>query len=199
MGIISGKVFDNVLKWINNISLSQDGDFNIDYNDGSSYSALLSWIDLVDIEEDGTVNFYYNNDHSTPAATFEKEIKVIKDIEIAVGETEGSGDQKLYVTYNTDSESVPVGNPLNYIIETVICRPSLTYPNAPYSHLLVYYADPALRQTLQAKWVTYPSSKYSGTVWTEWVDLGTVKGEAGGVHPLGGRQGLPADDAERDV
>jgi hypothetical protein len=53
---------------------------------------------------------------------------------------------------------------------------------SPYSHLLVYYADPALRQTLASKWVTYPSEKYPGTVWTEWVDLGDVRGAAGGIH-----------------
>ena len=30
--------------------------------------------------------------------------------------------------------------------------------------------------------MTYPSSKYSGVIWNQWVDLGSVKGEAGGIH-----------------
>ena len=37
---------------------------------------------------------------------------------------------------------------------------------------------------MQSKWVTYPSDKYPGTVWTEWVDLGSVKGEPTGIHIL---------------
>ena len=70
-------------------------------------------------------------------------------------------------------------------------------------HLIVYYSDPELRKTLgkyvsttDNEWITYPSAKYMDPpytdstgatvqkphVWTEWVDLGSVTGPAGGIH-----------------
>lgn len=185
--------YSNVLTWITDISLNQQGDFVILYNNdkiepNGRYYESLEWIDYVTVDTDGTMTFYYNNNHNNPAYQFTNLIKIIDKVEVQTenpaGAGEGTGDQKLRITYNTGIIEVVQSNPLNYIIETVICRPSLTYPNAPYSHLLVYYADPALRQTLQTKWVTYPSEKYPGTIWTEWVDLGDVRGAPGGLHIL---------------
>lgn len=183
--------FPNVLDWITRVSLSQGGQFTVLFNNntiqGGRYETTLEWIDLISVSDDGIISFYYNTNHEIPAFQAPDKIKYISNIEIetiADGATyEGTGDQKVHINYNTGETDV-VGNPLNYIIETVICRPSLIYPDAPYSHLLVYYADPALRQTLSSKWVTYPSEKYSGQVWTEWVDLGDVRGEPGGIHIL---------------
>ena len=181
--------FPNVLDWITRVTLTQNGQFTVLFNNntiqGGRYDATLEWIDFVEISEDGVVSFYYNTNHDYPAYTALDRIKYISDMEIetvAEGETyEGTGDQKLHVTYNTGDSEI-IGNPLNYIIETTISTPSATYPDAPYSHLLVYYADPDLRQSLSSKWVTFPSEKYPGEVWTEWVDLGNVRGAAGGIH-----------------
>ena len=130
---------------------------------------------------------YYNSNHEDPAYVFEHLIEVMTDIGIQTeeptGAGEGSGDQRVHIAFNTGRLEV-IGNPINYVVETVISQPSLTYPDAPYSHLLVYYADPALRQVLSSKWVTYPSEKEPGLVRTEWVDLGDVRGAAGGLHIL---------------
>lgn len=219
----SGKVvhdqqdFDNVLDWITEASLSSDGQFKILYNNdtvtvghdkegnpikGDTYQTTLQWIDYIDFADDGTVTFRWNTDTSrtgTPAYQFSKKIKYIDDlyIETAVdGGVEGSGDQYVHVKYNTEDEDQTIGQPLNYIIETCVSTPTTAYPNIPYSHLLVYYSDPALREKYKDKWVTAPSTKIVDSyitdaegnqtpvyhVWTEWVDMGNVRGEAGGIH-----------------
>lgn len=181
--------FPNVLDWITGVSLTQKGKFTVLFNNntiqGGKYETTVEWIDLIEISDDGTISFYYNTSHVRPAYQAPNKIKYISDIEIetiADGETyEGTGDQKIHVNYNTGDNDI-VGNPLNYIIETTISAPNVTYPDAPYSHLLVYYADPTLRQALSDKWVRFPSVKYPGQVWDEWVDLGDVRGAQGGIH-----------------
>ena len=183
--------YPKVLDWITQVTLQQDGKFTVLFNNDSiqngKYETTVNWIDLITMEDDGTINCYYNSNHDYPAYSFLDRVKWIKNLgieTIAEGSTlEGTGDQMLHVTYNNDDKET-IGKPINYIIETVISKPNLSYPNAPYSHLLVYYADPALRQSLSSKWITYPSTKYSGEVWTEWVDLGDVRGAAGGLHIL---------------
>ena len=182
--------FEEVLNWITNMQLTQEGDFTVVFNNdnlfGGTFQAEIHWVDLISMEEDGTINCYYNNDHDHPAYNFLEQLRWIDNMEIQTRSSEhadeGTGDQKVHVTYNNDS--AVIGEPLNYIIETVICRPNDIYPDVPYSHLLVYYADPALRASMSSQWVTYPSTKYSGKVWTEWVDLGDVRGDAGGLHIL---------------
>ena len=186
---------------------------------GDKYETTLQWIDYVDISDDGTVTFRWNTDgiHNTtpepdenPAYRFNNQIKYLVDVDVQntaidvddkakrKDGREGSGDQKIHLQFNNDGrKDTPIGEPLNYIIETCICKPSTSYPNVPYSHLLVYYADPELRKTLghavideetgkitSSDWITYPSSKYDGVFWTEWVDLGDTRGENGGVHIL---------------
>ena len=74
-------------------------------------------------------------------------------------------------------------------MEQTVCYKSTEYPDAPDFHLLVYFSDPALRDSLRDKWVTYPSTKVKDDeshyhVWTEWVDLGPVRGPAGGFHSI---------------
>lgn len=183
--------FPTALDWITHVTLSQTGDFTVLFNNdtiqGGRYETTLNWIDYIEVSEDGVISFYYNSNHTDPAYQCIDRIKYISTIEvenIAPGETyEGTGDQKIHIGFNTGENEI-IGNPLNYIIETVICRPSVYYPSAPYSHLLVYYADPALRQSLSDKWVRYPSTKYEGHVWDEWVDLGDVRGVPGGIHVI---------------
>lgn len=190
-------VYPKLIDWITSVSLSQDGDFDILFNNdsvaGGHYSTVLNWVDYITLDEDGTIKFFYNSDHNDPAFTFSKYIQKIEDVSIQTtapgSDVEGTGDQKIRITYNTtDSEGEPIveaiGNPLNYIIEITVSTRNALFPDVPYCHLLVYYSDPALRQTLADKWVTYPSEKYPGEVWTQWVDLGLVRGEPGGVHIL---------------
>lgn len=212
--------YPTVLDWITQVSLSSSGQFTVLYNNntmiighdeegepiyGSRYETTLQWIDYVSFDEDGTVTFRWNTDttrQGTPAYQFSNRIKYLYNVSvenIKSGDTyEGTGDQKIHIQYNNDGHlDRPIGNPLNYIIETCICTPTTTYPEAPYSHLLVYYADPALRAKYQSKWVTYPSTKVIDSyvkdpttgeetpvyhVWTEWIDLGNARGDSGGMH-----------------
>ena len=185
---------------------------------GNKYETTLQWIDYVDFTDDGTIKFYWNTDNprinpdtAVPAYILPNKIKFLHDVQVEntkvdpadsrIDGYEGTGDQKIHIQYNNDGHiDRPIGAPLNYIIETVVSTPSSSFPNAPYNHLLVYYADPELRLTLKDKWVTYPSTKVidgeildpsdpSGTakipiyhIWKEWVDLGNVRGSAGGIH-----------------
>lgn len=192
------------LDWVTEIKLGQDGKLEIQYNNdtvkigqtedgepilGDKYETVLSWIDKVDVEDDGTVNFYFNSNHETPVFKEEKKLKAVKDIKIDTGDIEGTGTQKIQVQYNTGEEYLPIGEPINYVMETCISTPNLKYPNAPYSHLLVYYSDPELRKKYKDRWVQYPSGKLfddegNPRVWNEWVDLGDTKGQAGGIHVI---------------
>lgn len=217
--------YPNVLDWVTSATLTSDGKFTILYNNdtaivgydsddepiyGNKYEARLNWIDYVEFAEDGTITFRWNSDTTRtgiPAYQFEKTIKFIDSMRVhdkSPLETgyEGSGDQKLYVTYNIGGEEYAVSAPINYIIENCISKPTLAYPKAPYNHLLVYYSDPEKRAAYKDKWVKYPSAQvidnYIDTVdaegnlirtpvyhvWSEWVDLGDVKGDVGGIHML---------------
>lgn len=173
-----------------------------DHQNKGQYMRTLEWIDFIDINEDGTIDFYLNTNHEEPVYTSLLRLKIIDDIEIQTTNSsgiEGTGDQKIHVTYNTEDEDnsgqkeiAIIGNPLNYIIETAVSMPSEAYPNVPYSHLLVYYSDPDLRQRLGGN-ISYPSSKVKDYdpstgepigwhVWTEWVDLGNIRGSQNGIH-----------------
>ena len=194
--------YPKLVDWITNVSLTQEGKFEVLFNndtrgDNGKYTTTLEWMDLILVNEDGTIDFYLNTDHETPVYTSFLRLKIIDDIEIQTVDTtlpeaeqlEGTGDQKIHITYNVEDEMNPgqkekqiVGNPLNYIIETAVSIPNDSYPDVPYSHFLVYYSDPVLRQSMRDKWVTYPSKKYTGVVWTQWVDLGDIRGSQNGIH-----------------
>lgn len=207
--------YPTVLDWITQASLSQAGKFTILYNNdtvkigenetGNKYETTLKWIDYIDFADDGTITFRWNSDEDrtgTPAYQFIKKVKYINDVQVQTTKKdssdsrldgyEGSGDQKIHINYNNDELDHSIGEPLNYIIETCISTPTAAFPDAPYSHFLVYYADPALRLKLKDKWVTYPSTKVIDTeaedgtkiyhTWKEWVDLGECRGSSGGLH-----------------
>ena len=196
---MSGKeapqTIEKAIDWIKSVKLDDRGNFDVVFNNDSldfegfdpvnkRYHTVLNWVYDIQIDNDGTIRFYYTAAPDTPRIAKLKFIANVKIETVAEGEEfEGTGDQKVHVTFTDDSESV-IGNPLNYIIETVISEKSFLYPNAPYSHLLVYYSDPALRQSMQDKWVTYPSQKYPNQIWDEWVDLGNVRGATGGLRIL---------------
>ena len=197
---------------------------------GDTYETTLQWINHIEITPEGTLNFYYCNnltwdpatqEPNTPDFSFEGYLKVIKDIDIethdpsVLGSLEGTGDQKVHITYNTMHETAPgsgvyendtdvIGNPLNYIIETVIYEESAYNNNLGNNqqkidnkelsrgHLLVYYSDPELRKRLGTsdptatpvvydKWISYPSIKL-GQDLNEWIDLGQMTGLSGGIH-----------------
>jgi hypothetical protein len=180
---------------------------------------VLNFIDHVTIDSDGTIHFWYSNGTEAPNTGYANiKIKYLLDAEVRTGlnptsqydfDGEGTGDQKIGLTWNT--ESVPgtkdksvIGAPLNYIMETLVSTYDPKAPNTPQNHLLVLYSDPAYRQWLISKYKT--SDKKTNKIWSytskkftqddgtgnpefvtrdDWYDLGYVKGEPGGLHIIG--------------
>lgn len=160
------EVFDKEIKYITSVSLAENGTFIVKFNNGSSdYVTTLKWVSDVQVESDGTVIIVYNTGTST---RYDKLIKVIKNVTIETADStgvEGTGDQKVHVTYNTGASDI-IGEPLNYIIETVI--------NTENYHYLVYYSDPEKRQEIIDAGL---SAFYNGK--SGWLDLGAIKEENG--------------------
>lgn len=97
-------------------------------------------------------------------------------------ELPGTGDQKIHVqmTNGETKKDIPIGEPINYIIETLVVEDSSLGTGAVYGHLLVYFSDPVLRSQLKEQFperiVTYPSSIYEDVIFDEWFDLGQTRG-----------------------
>ena len=204
-------LYKPMITWITKARMTDNGVFKLFFNndlnkeaviaDGGtwndeehSYSKQLLWIRNIEIGADGTLTFIRcDNTRYTGAY----KIKWINDTWIDVGETEGTGDQKIHVRYNNDTTAV-IGNPINYIVETTVGKKDNEY-GIPDSHLLVWYADPAYRNYLIT---TYPERVYyfKGTKDTEakngWFDIGNCKGEPGGIHIIGNLESV--DDLYND-
>ncbi len=160
-------IYETQLSWVSDITLAEDGTVTITYSDGNtaSLSEKLKWITSISIQDDGTFVVTYN-DSSTTELT--KVIKCISNITIETADDsgeEGTGDQKIHVTYNTGEEEI-IGESLNYIIKMAMVEDDY--------HLLVYYSDPAKRQEIIAAGENYT---YDGS--DEWFDLGSVKDDSG--------------------
>lgn len=89
----------------------------------------------------------------------------IESISVDTGEEEGEGTQKIQVTYNDETPTETIGQPLNYVMKTAI---SNDY------HLLVLHSDPAKREALVAAGAGYT---WEGR--NDWQDLGSIKNESG--------------------
>lgn len=89
----------------------------------------------------------------------------IENIEIDTGEEEGSGSQKLQITYNDKTSAETIGKPINYIMKTAI--------SSDY-HLLILHSDPAKREELVAA-----GKGFSWDGRNDWQDLGSIKNESG--------------------
>lgn len=181
----------NVIPWVNKVTLNNNGTFTVYYKDGTSQtqSEKLKWINSAKVEN-GQLVFSYNT--SDEAFRSGKILKGISNVEILTKDStglEGSGTQKVKVTYNTNTNGVAdseiVGNPLNYIMEAVVTETitDSSKSNVLGSHLLILYSDPAYRAQLKAagKCVKYPSTKFNA-VRDDWYDMGDVRGAAGGLH-----------------
>lgn len=183
-------VYENALVWISKISLEENGEFKILYNNNQSYNKTLRWINKGTVTENGTLIFYYNTGEI--AESYDNYFKFIKDIRIDTGNIEGEGTQKVVVSYNNSKDEVYLGKGLNYIIEAIVTTAKdisdaiEKYPNSendlkntkPY-RLLVLYADPTKRGN-----VSYPSKVFN-TLRADWKDLGDVRGEAEGLRIIG--------------
>jgi hypothetical protein len=222
------------IPWITSALIAQDGTFTLSYNNEvnagvypssewdsttHTWTKVLNFIDHVTIDNDGKIHFWYSNGTEAPNTQYANiSIKYLVDAEVRTGlnpasqydfDGEGTGDQKIALTWNT--ESVPgtkdksvIGTPLNYIMETLVSTYDPKAPNTPQNHLLVLYSDPAYRQWLISKYKT--SDKKTNKIWSytskkftqddgtgspkfvtrdDWFDLGYVKGEPGGLHIIG--------------
>lgn len=144
-----------------------------------TYTYVLDFIDHVTIDDDGMIHFWYSNGGEAPNAGYDNiRIKYLTDVDVRTGlkkdsqydfEGEGTGDQKIQITYNT--ETIPgtkdvsvIGAPLNYIMEAIVTTYDENAPNTPQNHLLVLYSDPAYREWLRNKY--YSSNKKKNKIWS---------------------------------
>lgn len=204
--------YDNVINWVNSITLSEEGEFEIIYNNdnisGGTYNTQIYWINKADILDDGTVKFLYNN--GEVAYTREKYIKMLTEVTLEDKNStgvEGSGDQKIHLTYNTGDEAI-LGSPINYVMESLITEYRTESSNTPAYHLIVLYSDPAYRASLKqaGKCVTYRSQKFTdsnnqGIMRDDWLDMGYLRGTPGGLHFIGDVESLDElrDDDGNDL
>ena len=175
-------VYPQAITWITDASLADTGEFELKFNNNQTVqdiNKILRWINRVEIDNDGTLTYYYNT--GEVALKKNKYLKIIKDVQINTGAVEGDGTQKVVVEYNTGDKE-EIGNPLNYIIETTMTDEAFVFEkgyDVEAYHFLVLYADPAKRGN-----VTYYSEVF-GADRNDWVDLGYIRGDAGGIHIIG--------------
>ena len=121
-------------------------------------------ISNITVSATGLITIEYTHDDND---TYQLRIPI--SVSINTGSTEGTGTQKVVITYaNGDTEEI--GQPLNYIIATAIDN---------RYHLLVYYADPAKRDSL------INPATYDGK--NDWADLGYI-GNGTGVGAIAGEE-----------
>ena len=205
------------IQWINNIRLTSNGKLEVKYNTANDYVTIndpqqpIQWIIEIKLTDDGDLKVKYNTDLQEFDGSIinNKKIRWIDEHGIQINTNkidtngtdlgEGSGSQKVQVTYNT-GETEEIGQPINYIIESVVTRDrellSDTYRDASgklksevakSDHLLVIYSDPAYRQKLYdaGKCKTWKSGKLNQDndgYFEQWYDLGEVRGEPGTVR-----------------
>ena len=152
------------VKWISSVNLSEDGTLTFEYNNGETptvYEKAIKTIKDISLLDDGTFTIIDNQGNE-----FKKELIWPTSImlESASEDTpteEGSGSQKLKVTYN-NGDFEYISPPINYIMRTAI--------DENY-HLLILYGDPEKRANLINK------ASYDGR--DDWEDMGSVKSDNG--------------------
>lgn len=152
------------IKWISSVNLSEDGTLTFEYNNGEAptvYEKAIKTIKDISLLDDGTFTIIDNQGNE-----FKKELIWPTSImlESASEDTpteEGSGSQKLKVTYN-NGDFEYISPPINYIMRTAI--------DENY-HLLILYSDPEKRANLTNK------ASYDGR--NDWEDMGSIKSDNG--------------------
>ena len=171
------KVMNKLIKWVDQITLNgTTGHFKATYNhttdasgNPTTYETDLRWVNNITLAADGTLTLKYTTGADV---ILNQKLKWVTNTEIVTGSTEGTGSQKLKVTYN-DGTSAEIGNPLNYIMKTAIDN---------RYHLLIYHADPAKRTALVNK------ATWDGK--NDWEDLGYI-GNGTGVGAIAGYETDP--------
>lgn len=178
-----GSNYETTLKWINGISLADNGTITFTYTTGDSEALenKIKWITTTELETNGTLTINYNDgtkevfdkkiqwitnitltdegiltinyNNDTPA--FTKSLIWPVRIEFDSKDNEADpGTQVIKVTYNNGTIET-IGQPLNSIMRMEV--------NPVNYHLLILFTNPAKRGT-----VTYDSI-------TGWVDYGAIK------------------------
>lgn len=178
-----GTNYETTLKWINGISLADNGTITFTYTTGDSEALenKIKWITTTELETNGTLTINYNDgtkevfdkkiqwitnitltdegiltinyNNDTPA--FTKSLIWPVRIEFDSKDNEADpGTQVIKVTYNNGTIET-IGQPLNSIMRMEV--------NPVNYHLLVLFTNPAKRGT-----ITYDSI-------AGWVDYGAIK------------------------
>ena len=178
-----GSNYETTLKWINGISLANNGTITFTYTTGDSevLENKIKWITTTELETNGTLTINYNDgtkevfdkkiqwitnitltdegiltinyNNDTPA--FTKSLIWPVRIEFDSKDNEADpGTQVIKVTYNNGTIET-IGQPLNSIMRMEV--------NPINYHLLVLFTNPTKRGT-----VTYDSI-------AGWVDYGAIK------------------------
>lgn len=178
-----GSNYETTLKWINGISLADNGTITFTYTTGDSEALenKIKWITTTELETNGTLTINYNDgtkevfdkkiqwitnitltdegiltinyNNDTPA--FTKSLIWPVRIEFDSKDNEADpGTQVIKVTYNNGTIET-IGQPLNSIMRMEV--------NPVNYHLLVLFTNPTKRGT-----VTYDSI-------AGWVDYGAIK------------------------
>ena len=178
-----GSNYETTLKWINGISLADNGIITFTYTTGDSETLenKIKWITTTELETNGTLTINYNDgtkevfdkkiqwitnitltdegiltinyNNDTPA--FTKSLIWPVKIEFDSKDNEADpGTQVIKVTYNNGTIET-IGQPLNSIMRMEV--------NPINYHLLVLFTNPTKRGT-----VTYDSI-------AGWVDYGAIK------------------------
>lgn len=178
-----GSNYETTLKWINGISLADNGTITFTYTTGDSETLenKIKWITTTELETNGTLTINYNDgtkevfdkkiqwitnitltdegiltinyNNDTPA--FTKSLIWPVRIEFDSKDNEADpGTQVIKVTYNNGTIET-IGQPLNSIMRMEV--------NPINYHLLVLFTNPTKRGT-----VTYDSI-------AGWVDYGAIK------------------------
>lgn len=145
------------------------------------YNGIIRYVKKVDcyIDQVRYKEISYDDYEAGTFTFIDVDIKFVENIEIQTEDNtgiEGSGNQRVYITYNTDvSAPVEVGKPLNYVVDTYVVPQSDR--NGIQGHLLVYYSDPVRRNASSIKDLIYPSARLGQNI-NGWTDLGDVKGSS---------------------
>lgn len=105
-------VWENKFKWINDISITPQGIFTINYNYGgeaTKYQTTLSWIDKVDFSDDGTIKFIYN-DGNTENIEFTNKIQWVTGVTLA-------DDGTLTFSYNNGTKDTIFTKTIKWITD----------------------------------------------------------------------------------
>lgn len=178
-----GSNYETTLKWINGISLADNGTITFTYTTGDSETLenKIKWITTTELAVNGTLTINYND---STKEVFDKKIQWITNITLTdkgvltINYNNGTpaftknlvwpiriefdskdnetnpGTQVIKVTYNNGTIET-IGQPLNSIMRMEV--------NPANYHLLVLFTNPAKRGT-----VSYDSI-------TGWVDYGAIK------------------------